>query len=112
MLRKAGKEAFGYTCDLSNREEVYKVSKQIIQEHGPITMLINNAGIVSGADLLDTADCKLYYSQEKLQIKKENHKRPKCGIKELRRIFSYSSQPGLEKGSEFCREFYAEVEPS
>ena len=58
MLRAAGGEAFGYTCNLSNREEVYNVSAKIIAEQGPITMLINNAGIVSGADLLDTDDCK------------------------------------------------------
>ena len=58
MLRDNGGEAFGYTCNIADREEVYKVSKQIINEQGPVTMLINNAGIVSGANLLDTDDGK------------------------------------------------------
>ena len=45
-------------CDLSNREDVYAVSKKIQEEIGNVTFLINNAGIVSGNDILGTRDGK------------------------------------------------------
>jgi NAD(P)-dependent dehydrogenase (short-subunit alcohol dehydrogenase family) len=60
MLRASGGEAFGYTCNLGNREEVYEVCRKIMAEQGPVTMLVNNAGIVSGADLLDTDDGEVF----------------------------------------------------
>jgi all-trans-retinol dehydrogenase (NAD+) len=47
---------FGYRCDLADREEVYAMAERVKAERGPVTMLINNAGIVSGTSLLDTSD--------------------------------------------------------
>jgi len=59
IIRNAGGEAFCYKCDLSDREDVYKVAEKVKSEHGPINMLINNAGIVSGNNLLTTPDNKI-----------------------------------------------------
>jgi short-subunit dehydrogenase len=34
-----------YRCDVSNREEVFKVAKKVKKEVGDVTILINNAGV-------------------------------------------------------------------
>ncbi|XP_012629555.1 short-chain dehydrogenase/reductase family 16C member 6-like [Microcebus murinus] len=47
---------FAYTCDCSNRQEVYRVADQVGKEVGDVTILINNAGVVSAKLLLDTPD--------------------------------------------------------
>ena len=55
-LKAAGGKAFGYKCDLTNREDIYKVAAKVTEEVGQVTILINNAGVVSGRLLLDTPD--------------------------------------------------------
>ena len=47
-LTKAGCRAFGYTMDVTNAASVQDVHDHVLSEHGPIDILINNAGIVSG----------------------------------------------------------------
>ncbi|CAL1701243.1 unnamed protein product [Somion occarium] len=42
-----------YKCDVSQWEEVEAISKQIVEELGHPTVLINNAGVVQGKLLLD-----------------------------------------------------------
>jgi NAD(P)-dependent dehydrogenase (short-subunit alcohol dehydrogenase family) len=42
-----------YKCDVSNWEEVKAVHKQIVEEIGDPTILINNAGVVQGKLILD-----------------------------------------------------------
>lgn len=59
IIRKDGNKAFGYECDLSNKDEIYAVSKNVINQVGNISILINNAGIVSGSNLLETPDEKI-----------------------------------------------------
>ncbi|XP_043593282.1 short-chain dehydrogenase/reductase family 16C member 6 isoform X1 [Bombus pyrosoma] len=39
-------KAYGYKCDVSNREEVLKIAKKVKEEVGDVTILINNAGIM------------------------------------------------------------------
>nr|XP_015310363.1 PREDICTED: short-chain dehydrogenase/reductase family 16C member 6-like [Macaca fascicularis] len=51
-----GEKVFPYTCDCSNRQEVYRVADQVRKEVGDVTILINNAGIVTGKFLLDIPD--------------------------------------------------------
>ncbi|XP_053961767.1 estradiol 17-beta-dehydrogenase 11 [Anastrepha ludens] len=46
----------GYVVDISKKEEVYKAAEVIRNEIGDVTLLINNAGVVSGRYLLDTPD--------------------------------------------------------
>lgn len=54
-----GGRAHAYQCDISNREEVYKLAERVKAEVGEVTILINNAGIVNGKELLDTPDEKI-----------------------------------------------------
>lgn len=42
-----------YKCDVSNRQELWQTYEQIKQDHGIVTILINNAGITQGKKLLD-----------------------------------------------------------
>ena len=56
MIRKDGYKAYGFVCDLSNKDEIYSVAKTVKKQVGDVSILINNAGIVSGTSLLDTTD--------------------------------------------------------
>jgi all-trans-retinol dehydrogenase (NAD+) len=55
-IRAAGREAYGYVCDVSDRREVYRVADKVKARVGPVDILVNNAGIVSGRRLLDIPD--------------------------------------------------------
>jgi len=59
MIRKDGNKAYGFVCNLSSKDEIYSVSKAVKQQVGNISILINNAGIVSGTSLLETPDEKI-----------------------------------------------------
>ncbi|XP_022224449.2 estradiol 17-beta-dehydrogenase 11 [Drosophila obscura] len=56
IVEEAGGYCKGYVVDISKKEEVYKAADVIREEVGDITLLINNAGVVSGLHLLDTPD--------------------------------------------------------
>ncbi|XP_066250531.1 epidermal retinol dehydrogenase 2-like [Euwallacea similis] len=56
LVTDVGGTVYGYKCDVSNEDDVYRVAKQTSQVAGDITILINNAGVVSGQLLLDTPD--------------------------------------------------------
>jgi len=45
-----------YQVDISNRANVYATAERIKQEIGTVTILINNAGIVTGKRFLDCSD--------------------------------------------------------
>ncbi|GMO25086.1 MAG: SDR family NAD(P)-dependent oxidoreductase [Termitinemataceae bacterium] len=49
----------GMVCDVTDREAVYRQAKVLEDEVGPLDILINNAGIVSGSKFLDTPDEKI-----------------------------------------------------
>ncbi|XP_036884476.1 short-chain dehydrogenase/reductase family 16C member 6-like [Sturnira hondurensis] len=53
---KGGEKVFAYKCDCSNREEVYRVADQVKKDVGDVTLLINNAGVVTGKMFLNTPD--------------------------------------------------------
>lgn len=56
QVRGIGGKAYGYKCDLTDREDVYKTATKVFEDVGQVTILINNAGIASGRLLLDTPD--------------------------------------------------------
>ncbi|NP_001182297.1 epidermal retinol dehydrogenase 2 isoform X1 [Sus scrofa] len=57
MVQEAGVAgAYAYTCDCSQREDVYRVASQVKKEVGDVSILINNAGIVTGRKFLDCPD--------------------------------------------------------
>jgi len=45
-IKNPGKKFFHYKCDLGNREELYQSISKIKEQHPPIDILINNAGII------------------------------------------------------------------
>uniref|UniRef100_T1JB39 Uncharacterized protein n=1 Tax=Strigamia maritima TaxID=126957 RepID=T1JB39_STRMM len=56
MIKHDGGKVFSYTCDLSNKDEIYKTAERVKEDVGNVTILINNAGIVTGKPLLDSPD--------------------------------------------------------
>jgi all-trans-retinol dehydrogenase (NAD+) len=54
-----GCEAHGFVCDVSNRSQVYARAAETTAAAGPVDILINNAGVVSGKDFLDLPDEKI-----------------------------------------------------
>ncbi|XP_012258804.1 epidermal retinol dehydrogenase 2-like [Athalia rosae] len=56
LVQASGGVCFGYVCDLCDREDVYQKAALLRKEVGKVTILINNAGIVTGKKFLDTPD--------------------------------------------------------
>ena len=56
---KTPNKAFSYQCDCSKRDEVYKVAEQVKKDVGDVTILINNAGIVTGKKFSELSDDKI-----------------------------------------------------
>jgi all-trans-retinol dehydrogenase (NAD+) len=56
LIEEVGGTAKGYIVDISNKDAVYKAADTVRREVGDVTLLINNAGVVSGRPLLDTPD--------------------------------------------------------
>jgi all-trans-retinol dehydrogenase (NAD+) len=49
----------GMVCDVSEKEVVYRQAAELTKEYGPLDLLVNNAGVVSGKTFLETPDEKL-----------------------------------------------------
>lgn len=62
-IEKEGGKAFVYTCDISKKEEVKRVIKEIQQTAGTIDILINNAGIshIGNVETTTEEDLDLIY---------------------------------------------------
>jgi len=58
-VRALGVKCEAYICDVSKREEIYRVAKQVEGDFGRVDMLINNAGIVGGKKLLEADDNRI-----------------------------------------------------
>lgn len=54
-LHSLGLEAAGYTMDVTDADDVQRVRTQILNDHGTIDVLVNNAGIVSGGRFVDVS---------------------------------------------------------
>ncbi|XP_006821780.1 epidermal retinol dehydrogenase 2-like [Saccoglossus kowalevskii] len=55
-IRDKGGRAYSYTVDLSDRDSVYQNAANVKRDVGDVTILINNAGIVTGKTFLDCPD--------------------------------------------------------
>ncbi|XP_039272041.1 epidermal retinol dehydrogenase 2-like [Styela clava] len=64
MEEETGKEFYAYTCDLSDREAIYKTAEKVKQDIGRVDILINNAGIVSGKTILKCSDSMMQKTME------------------------------------------------
>merc|ERR1712029_1067949 len=58
-MGKEGHKAFDFKVDMTNREGIYAAPKETKSKVGKVSILVNNAGIVSGTALLDTSDEKI-----------------------------------------------------
>ena len=56
VLQKGASSVYTYTCDLTDRDAIREVGAKVLEEVGPIDVLVNNAGIVSGKSLLEISD--------------------------------------------------------
>ncbi len=50
---KLGQEASGFVCDMSDPEQISDMFDRIAADHGPVSALVNNAGISEPGDFLD-----------------------------------------------------------
>ncbi|KFP28466.1 Epidermal retinol dehydrogenase 2, partial [Colius striatus] len=53
-----------YICDCSKRQEVYRVADQVKKEVGDVSILVNNAGIVTGKMFMDAPDSLMEKNME------------------------------------------------
>uniref|UniRef100_A0A1A7XNX3 Short chain dehydrogenase/reductase family 16C, member 5 n=2 Tax=Iconisemion striatum TaxID=60296 RepID=A0A1A7XNX3_9TELE len=53
-----------YICDCSDKTEVYKVAEQVKREVGDVSILVNNAGIVTGKKFMDAPDSLIEKTME------------------------------------------------
>nr|XP_058954947.1 epidermal retinol dehydrogenase 2-like [Pocillopora verrucosa] len=63
-IKDQGLSAYGYKCDCSSREDIYRVAELVKNDVGDVTILINNAGIVSGKKFLETEDWMIQKTME------------------------------------------------
>eukprot|EP01147_Barroeca_monosierra_P009314 gene9314-1581_t len=62
---KFGKgSAFAYGIDITDRKKVYTLADKVKKEVGHVTMLINNAGIVTGKPFLEAEDERMIKTME------------------------------------------------
>jgi all-trans-retinol dehydrogenase (NAD+) len=55
-ITAADGEVHGYVCDVSDRREVYRIADEVKARVGPVDIVVNNAGIISGRRLLEIPD--------------------------------------------------------
>ncbi|NXY70531.1 RDHE2 dehydrogenase, partial [Glareola pratincola] len=53
-----------YICDCSKRQDIYRVADQVKKEVGDVSILVNNAGIVTGKTFTDSPDSLVEKSME------------------------------------------------
>jgi all-trans-retinol dehydrogenase (NAD+) len=55
-LEKQGRTVATYVCNLTDRRAIAATAAETLRERGPIDILINNAGVVSGKTLLEESE--------------------------------------------------------
>jgi all-trans-retinol dehydrogenase (NAD+) len=56
LKRATGRIAHGYACDVSDREAVCAAAAQVKRQIGPVHILVNSAGVVTGKPFLECSD--------------------------------------------------------
>uniref|UniRef100_A0A7S1PGD4 Short-chain dehydrogenase/reductase 3 n=1 Tax=Percolomonas cosmopolitus TaxID=63605 RepID=A0A7S1PGD4_9EUKA len=59
QIKQEGGFAKGYVCDITNYEKVYEIADVITKDVGPVDVLVNNAGIVSGQRILEANEKRM-----------------------------------------------------
>ncbi|NXK57315.1 DHB11 dehydrogenase, partial [Chauna torquata] len=53
---RLGATVQAFVVDCSKREEIYSAAEKVKKEIGDVSILVNNAGVITAADLLSTQD--------------------------------------------------------
>lgn len=61
-LLETGLDADIYTCDLSDRDAIAATAEKTLANSGPVDILINNAGVVSGQNILDISETDIEHT--------------------------------------------------
>ncbi|XP_041981860.1 estradiol 17-beta-dehydrogenase 11-like isoform X2 [Aricia agestis] len=56
LVKGVGGRCYGFYVDLASREDIYRVTKKVQEEVGRVSLLVNNAGVLSGHYFLETPD--------------------------------------------------------
>ena len=59
VVAELGERARGFICNVADRDQVYARAAETCAASGPVDILINNAGVVSGRDFLDLPDAQI-----------------------------------------------------
>ncbi|XP_063975093.1 short-chain dehydrogenase/reductase family 16C member 6 [Diachasmimorpha longicaudata] len=55
-IKAFGGKCTGYTCDITDRKQIYRVAKTVKIEVGNVTIVVNNAGYVCGKTFMNIPD--------------------------------------------------------
>ena len=55
-IKSAGGVVHPYKCNLRDRNEIHNTAEKVKQEVGEVSLLVNNAGIVTGKKFMDCTD--------------------------------------------------------
>lgn len=55
-IKSTGGQVYPYKCNLRDKNEIHDTAKKVKQEVGEVSLLVNNAGIVTGKKLMDCTD--------------------------------------------------------
>ncbi|XP_052865532.1 short-chain dehydrogenase/reductase family 16C member 6 isoform X2 [Anopheles cruzii] len=58
-IRQERGNAFGYVCDVTNREQIVEMAAKVKQDVGTVTILVNNAGIMPTHPLLQQTEAEI-----------------------------------------------------
>lgn len=59
-----GGKAYSYQLDVTDKERVYSLAEEVKKSVGEVTMLVNNAGIVTGKHIMDCPDALMIKTME------------------------------------------------
>lgn len=71
-IRKLGGTASAYKVDVTNRQIVYEMANRVKSEIGEVSILVNNAGIVSGKKIFDPENNDAYM-EKTVQVNTISH---------------------------------------
>ncbi len=55
-IKEIGSKVYPYVCDCSSRNDIYKTAEKVKKEVGPVSVLINNAGVIRSAQTIMESD--------------------------------------------------------
>ncbi|XP_064298752.1 epidermal retinol dehydrogenase 2 isoform X1 [Phalacrocorax carbo] len=59
-----GARVHSYICDCSKKQDIYRVADEVKKEVGDVSILVNNAGVVTGKMILDCPDSLIEKTME------------------------------------------------